>query len=412
MPTSALTDFHIRDAATALRAASLPVLDKTSTGDGVRVCRARHFADRVRVVPVINGNERLPRAIHQLNDVRAEWVRLMAAARKALNAAGWESRGETELGGEFLAHTPAVRRARQVLHAAQVPLLPKGMQDGQGALVFAADGDPRSVRIIVHAAGHRHQPYPGQRENAAQWRALMTRCIAAMEKAGWLREHSPLHDAAPFQAPHDLDLPELPAPALGCDPEADDFVHQVAGLLRHGGYAPLAAASGEDTAWGFCVTASPLEPDHVMVIHSHNRQAPLHAPYEPRDLPVVQAVLNAYEHTLSTSGLTVANDDPQRTVVWVRRPERSTRARIVLADDCGFAWVPELADTYRLETRLHPDQPWAPQGQQSRNRALRDIETLLRRGLATAEAEGLTLYVTATERTDFAPYSRYVPLNA
>ncbi|MFE0775590.1 hypothetical protein [Streptomyces sp. NPDC058861] len=86
----------------------------------------------------------------------------------------------------------------------------------------------------------------------------------------------------------------------------------------------------------------------------------------------------------------------------------------------GLTGLPDLATTYRTETQLGPGELWHPHSTESQERVLEGIETLLRRGLATAHAEGTTLVVTVplhqtgldedAPQLDAAPRSRYIPL--
>lgn len=419
MSTSSSTAIHhVRDAEAVLAAAGLTVIDDAMTSlTGVTVYPAKHATDAVRVVPVVHGQERRPGDRPEFDEQRAEWGRLMTAARNALVAAGWERWGEGPMGGEFIAHTPVVRMARAVLSAAGIPLLPRGYPDGCGAHVHPTDGKHRNARIVVHAGGHRHKPYEPEAEGAAEWRALMRQCLDVMDAAGWTITHTVIHDDAQFSAPHDVFVPERPAApvVLGCDPEADEFVQHVAKILRERGYLPRAAVRGQaEKAWGFEVSAPTLASDHVMVTWDHNQPGPASAvaPHDPKERRKFFGVLAAMERTLTRHGLTITSTERGRTVVWVQRPERSIRARIVLADDSGFAWVPELAKAYRSETRARLNDEWEQQGSEEQDQVLWAVEYLLRRGLATAEAEGRTIYVTATGEpltADFWPYSRYVP---
>ncbi|MFE1289718.1 hypothetical protein [Streptomyces sp. NPDC058751] len=420
MPTSTPTAIHlVRDAEAVLTAAGLPVIDNAMTSlTGVTVYPAKYRADAVRVVPVVHGQERRPGDRPEFNEQRAEWGRLITTARDALVAAGWERRGEGPMGGEFIAHTPVVRMARTVLSAAGIPLLPQGYPDGRGVHVHPTDGKHRSARIVVHAGGHRCKPYKPQEKGAEEWRALMRQCLDVMDAAGWTLDHTVIHDDAQFSAPHDVFVPERPAVpvVLGCDPEADEFVQHVAKILRERGYVPSAALQGQqEKAWGFSVLAPTLASDHVMVTYAHNQPGPADvvAPRNPEERRQFFAVLGAFERTLTRHGLTITNTERGRTVVWVQRPERSIRARIVLADDSGFAWLPELAKSYQVETRASLTEEWQQQGSEEQEQLLWAVEYLLRKGLATAEAEGGTIYVTATGEpltADFWPYSRYVPL--
>jgi hypothetical protein len=295
--------------------------------------------------------------------------------------------------------------ARAALTAANVPLLPTGADSGAGVFVHPVDGDQYQVRIAAWAGGHHHKPHPGDTsQDGAAWLALMHQVLNAMAAVDWHQTSGVIHDCAQYVVPADANLPERPTPVLGCDPEEDDFVHQVARILRAQGYMPLAAFNRlEGPAWGFQVSSASLASDH-------RRPAPADAPYRPEELPKVHAMLAAYRRTLSREGMTCADTDDDRTTLWVRRPARSTRARIVLADDTGFAWLPDLAATYRRETRLSTDEPWQPQGEASQDSMLWTVERGLRRGWATAEADDGTLYVTLTDPcTEFAAYSRYVP---
>lgn len=412
MSTSTLTEFHITDAIAVLAETGLSYVDPGTVGTGYRV-RSAKFSD-VIVVPVVNGQEEAPPPVPWENDRRTEWGRIRTTAREALLAAGWEPRGETSTGVEFLAHTPVVRMARAVLSAAGIPLLPRGYPDGRGAHVHPTDGKHRHVRIVVHAGGHRHKPYEHRAEGAEEWRALMQQCLDVMNAAGWAAANMVLHAEAQFSAPDDVDVPERPAAVvLGCDPEADEFVQHVAKILRERGYRPLAAVRGQaEKVWGFSVLAPPLAADHVMVTWDHNQPGPATAvaPHNPEERRKFFHVLGAMERTLTRRGLTISTTERGRTVVWVQRPERSIRARIVLADDSGFAWLPELAPRYRHETRWTMDEPWAPQLDYPAESMLRTLESGLRKGRTTAESEDRVIYVTSTEQDDFAPFSRYVPL--
>ncbi|MFF4276213.1 hypothetical protein [Streptomyces sp. NPDC001536] len=420
MSTSTPTVNHlVRDAEAALAAAGLTVIDDAMTSlTGVTVYPGKYRTGVVRVVPVVHGQERRPSERPEVNEQRGEWDRLTVAARNALVAAGWERSGEGPMGGEFIAHTPVVRMARTVLSAAGIPLLPRGYPDGRGAHVHPTDGKHRNARIVVHAGGHRHKPCEPQAEGAEEWRALMRQCLDVMDAAGWTITHTVIHDDAQFSVPHDVFVPERPATpvALGCAPEADEFVQHVAKILRERGYLPRAAVRDQAAkVWGFAVSAPSLASDHVMVTYDHNQPGPANvvAPHNPEERRKFFAMLKAFERTLTDNGLTISNTERGRTVVWVQRPERSIRARIVLADDSGFAWLPELAKAYRLETRPSLSEEWQPQGSEAQEQLLWAVEYLVRKGLATAEAEGRTIYVTATGEpltSDFWPYSRYVPL--
>ncbi|MGW9032726.1 hypothetical protein ACWGQ5_54150 [Streptomyces sp. NPDC055722] len=408
----------VRDATTVLAAADLTVLTPDTPGTGIRLRPANSTTDaaRIIVVPVVDGQEQFPPAHPQHNDRRATWTHLMAAAREALTAAGWEPRGETATGGSFLAHTPAVRMARAVLTAAGIPLLPTGASSGAGALVHPVDGDQYQVRIAVWAAGHRHKPsYPGDTSQEAEaWYALMRQALAAMDTSGWGRTGS-AYDCVQYVVPDDTTrLPERPTPVLGCDPEEDATVHEIARLLRAEGFMPLSAFTGLDgPAWGFEVSSHPAASHLVMVTYDSRQLAPVSARYRSHQLPTVHAMLAAYEDTLTRHGMTCAAHDPDDngTVLWVNRPTpRSARARIHLADTTGFAWLPELTDTYRLETRRTDDQPWQPQSTVTQKAMLAALEHGLRRGWTTADVDGRTIYVTLTDPLDeFARYSRYVP---
>ncbi|WP_329317204.1 hypothetical protein OG723_44410 (plasmid) [Streptomyces sp. NBC_01278] len=410
------TDFHISDATAVLTAAGLTVLDPGSKGTGVVLHPVENFTDAVEVRPVVNGLENCPMGAGDFNERRAEWVCIMAAARTALTETGWERWGETPRYGRFLAHTPLVRTARTVLAAAGVPLLPRGYQDGRGAFVHPADGKPRTVRIVVHAGGFRYKPGPDrverESEGAQQWRDLMRECFDVMHVAGWQLEHAVIHDSASFHAPARVDVPERPTIVLGCDPEEDEHVQAVARILRERGYPSLAAAKQqtEGTAWGFTVLSTAYSSD-VMVTYDHNRPAPMGAPYRREELGKVRAMLAAYKRTLSRHGMTFGNEDPEHVVLWVKRPASSGRARIVLADNSGFAWLPELAARYRYETRPTADAEWEVQGEYPKDKVLSHLELALRKGWTTAEAEGRTIYTTITEPSDWWPYGRYVPLD-
>ncbi|MGW2939876.1 hypothetical protein ACWDA7_51430 [Streptomyces sp. NPDC001156] len=407
----------VRDATTVLAAADLTVLTPDTPGTGIRLRPTHHHTDaaRIIVVPVVDGQEQFPPAHPQHNDRRATWTHLMAAAREALTAAGWEPRGETATGGSFLAHTPAVRMARAVLTAADIPLLPTGAQSGAGALVHPVDGDQHQVRITAWAGGHHHKPHPGdQTQDGAAWYTLMHQVLAAMAAADWHQTNGVIYDCAQYLVPDATTLPERPTPVLGCDPEEDDFVHQVARLLRAAGFMPLSAFTRlEGPAWGFHAGSASLASDHVMVTYDSRQLAPVSARYRSHQLPTVHAMLAAYEDTLTRHGMTCAAHDPDDngTVLWVNRPApRSARARIHLADTTGFAWLPELTDTYRLETRQADDQPWQPQSTVTQKAMLAALEHGLRRGWTTADVDGRTIYVTLTDPLDeFARYSRYVP---
>ncbi|WNZ14892.1 hypothetical protein [Streptomyces sp. 11x1] len=418
MSMSAPTTSHIRDAEAVLSAAGLTVIDDAMTSlTGVIVYPAKYAMDAVRVVPVVHGQERRPDDRPGFYEQRVEWGRLMAAARDALVAAGWERHGQGPTGGEFVAHTPAVRMARTVLAAAGIPLLPRGYPDGRGVHVHPADGKHRNARIVVHAGGHRHKPYDPKAEGAGEWRALAGKCLEVMEASGWTLTHTYIHDEAEFSAHPDVFVPERPAipVVLGCDPEADEFVQHVAKILRERGYIPRAAVQGRaEKVWGFAVSAPTLASDHVMVTYDHNQPGPagVVAPRKPEERRTFFGVLAAIERTLTRHGLTITSTERGRTTVWVQRPERSLRARIVLADDSGFAWVPELAATYRAECRTALDEEWEEGPRETQDQVLWAVEFLLRRGLATAEAEGRTIYVSATgEPEHMARYSRYTPLD-
>lgn len=421
MSTSTPTAIHlVRDTEAALAAAGITVIDDAMTSlTGVTVYPSKYRHNAVRVVPVVHGQEGRPGERPEFNEQRAEWGRLMTSARNALVAAGWETAGEGSMGGEFIAHTPVVRMARTVLAAAGIPLLPRGYPDGHGAHVHPTDGKHRHVRIVVHAGGHRHKPYEHRAEGAEEWRALMRQCLDVMDAAGWAPANMVIHAEAQFSAPDDVEIPERPAVpvALGCDPEADEFVQHVAEILRERGYLPSAAVRGDaEKAWGFEVSAPTLASDHVMVTWDHNQPRPagVVAPHDPKERRKFFAVLDAIERTLIRRGLTITNTERGRTVVWVQRPERSIRARIVLADGGGFAWVPELTEMYRVETRSSLTEEWQQQGTEEQRQLLEAVEYLVRKGLATAESEGRTIYVTATGEpltADFWPYSRYVPLD-
>ncbi|MFF9192576.1 hypothetical protein [Streptomyces rochei] len=411
---------HIRDAETVLRAAGITVLDETMKSlTGVRVYVSPINPNAVRVVPVVLGQERYPGERPEFNEQRAEWGRLRTATREAMVAAGWERWGEGPAGLDFLAHTPAVRLARAALSTAGIPLLPMGYPDGRGAHVHPTDGDHRSVRIVVHAGGHRYKPIEWGAEGAAEWRALMGQCLDVMGAAGWTITHTVIHDSADFRAPDSADIPERPAVpvVLGCDPEADEFVQHVAKILRERGYTPWAAVRHmPEKRWGFVVLSPTLASDHVAVVYDHNKARPADvvAPRDPAERRKFFGVLDAMERTLTRHGLTISNTERGRTVVWVQRPERSIRARIVLADDSGFAWLPELAEMYRVETRPSLTEEWQQQGTEEKSQLVDAVEYLLRKGLAAAEADGRTVYVTATGDplfADFWPYCRYVPLD-
>ena len=149
--------------------------------------------------------------------------------------------------------------------------------------------------------------------------------------------------------------------------------------------------------------------DHVAVSYDSNRMRSFSSrPYEPSERAGFFAVLAEMREELTRNGLTVVEKVRNDEMVWVQRPPASTRARIVLADDSGFAWLPEMADEYQQETRWSLEEPWAPQLRYGRDGVLRGLEFVLRRGIATAEAEGRTIYV-AGAPSDFAPYSRFVP---
>ncbi|MFI8265354.1 hypothetical protein [Streptomyces sp. NPDC085665] len=411
------TDFHISDAAAVLASAGISVLELGAKGTGVVLHPVPGFTDQVEVRPVVNGLENCPMGGSYFNDRRAEWVRIMAAARTALTETGWERRGETLTYGRFLAHTPLVRTARTVLAAAGVPLLPTGYRDGRGAFVHPADGKPRTVRIVVHAGGFRYKPGPDrtdwESEGAQQWRELMRECLDVMDAGGWRLEHAVIHDDAPFRAPARVNVPERPAIVLGCDPEEDKHVQAVARILRERGYPPLAAAKQhtDGTAWGFTALSSAYAPDVVMVTYGHNRPAPMGAPYRREELGKVRSMLAAYKRTLARHGMTFGNENPDNVVLWVKRPPSNSRARIVLADGPGFAWLPELADRYRHETRPSADVEWEVQAEYSQDKVLSVLELSLRKGWTTAEAEGRTIYTTITEPSDWWQYGRYVPFD-
>ncbi|MGW1902975.1 hypothetical protein ACWCQB_37665 [Streptomyces hirsutus] len=77
----------------------------------------------------------------------------------------------------------------------------------------------------------------------------------------------------------------------------------------------------------------------------------------------------------------------------------------------GLSGLPDLAAAYQAETRTSPSDPWQPQQSVTQAFMLRGLEWLLRRDLATAEAEGRTLHVTTPDLPESTPCSRYVPLD-
>lgn len=100
-----ITMHHVRSPEAALAAAGITVIDDAMTSlTGVAIYPV-HDPDgpAVRIVPVVHGQERRPGDRPEFNEQRAEWGRLLASARKALVAAGWERRGEGPRGGEFRA---------------------------------------------------------------------------------------------------------------------------------------------------------------------------------------------------------------------------------------------------------------------------------------------------------------------
>uniref|UniRef100_UPI003F499962 hypothetical protein n=1 Tax=Streptomyces sp. CA-136453 TaxID=3240050 RepID=UPI003F499962 len=408
---------NITDTATVLELEGLTVLRHDSGPDepGVRLYLVEGLCDRVEVRPVVDGLEKCPMGGGDFNERRSQWVQIMATVRNVLVAYGWERHGETLLGGQFLTHTPVVREARVALANAEIALLPTGALDGRGALVHPVDGDPGSVRVVVHAGGFRYKPGPWTMEwesaGAREWRALMHECLDVMDAAGWTLAHTTIYDDAQFRLPHDADTAVRDAPVLGCDPEADDFVQSVARVLRAAGHVPMAAArrDPESLAWGFTVIAPDTATDHVAVSYDSTRMRSFSSrPYEPAERAGFFAVLAGMREELTRNGLTVVEAE-NAEMVWVRRPPASTRARIVLADESGFAWLPEVADEYQQETRWSLAEPWAPQLRYDRDHVLCTVESMLRKGVVTAEAEGQTIYLSATVASDFAPYSRYVP---
>jgi hypothetical protein len=70
--------------------------------------------------------------------------------------------------------------------------------------------------------------------------------------------------------------------------------------------------------------------------------------------------------------------------------------------------VPRLAAGYELETRW-PHSDWAVQSRESASSVLQTVHFCLRKGIATAETVGSTIYLTSITASDFAPYSRYTP---
>ncbi|WP_327309679.1 hypothetical protein OG730_42320 (plasmid) [Streptomyces sp. NBC_01298] len=93
---------------------------------------------------------------------------------------------------------------------------------------------------------------------------------------------------------------------------------------------------------------------------------------------------------------------------------------ILIRPGSGLAGLPALATVYRAETQLGAGESWQPHNTESQEHVLDGIEFLLRRGLATAHAEGTMLVVTVPlcqtgldqdePQLDAAPRSRYVPL--
>ncbi|RNG32161.1 hypothetical protein EEJ42_08240 [Streptomyces botrytidirepellens] len=400
-----------------LAAAGLTVLDPDTgpgapnAGSGVRLRQVACFADRLFVVPFVGRLEEHPVSHDERHD---ENIRIRKAASHALTAAGWEACGQNLTGVEFIAHTPAVRMARAVLSAAGIPLLAKDAHSGAGVFVHPVDGDQQQVRIVAWTMGLKHKPYPDShpRESAEAWVALMHQVLDAMALAGWAHTSGVIHDCAQFRVPDQTAVPVRPMPVLGCDPEADDFVQRVARVLREGGYMPLAAFHGlAGPAWGFQVSAPTLASGHVRVVYSHRRPAPVSAPYMLEERAKVRAMLTVYRQLLSADGMTFA-DAEDHTDLWVNRPERSTRARIVLAEESGFQWLPELADTYQFQIRESPDEPWQTQGTVPQAHMLRIVEHGLRRAEGSAESEAGVIYFTRTTPGEGeAPYSRYLPVN-
>ncbi|MEW1657882.1 hypothetical protein [Streptomyces sp. NPDC093707] len=412
MSTLEPTNFHIDDARAVLAAAGVPVLAAGSQETGVLITSDPSLADSVLVVPVVKGLEGLPAAMPANDERRAEWVRLIASSRKALTAAGWERECETPRYGRFSAYTPAVRLARMALMAADIRPIPPGSQFGEGVKVAPADGDHRMVRVTVAVGRYRHQPFPGDRSAEGQaWYERMRAVFWALTEAGW----SPFHGGATFRVPDGVSIPERPVSVLGCDPGADAFVQRVAGILRQHGHLPCAAGQGPaGTVWGFTVIAPMLAADHVRVTYDHNGPGPVDvsAPRAPQARRKFFATLEAYERDLRSAGLTVADQGRDRTSVWVPRPDRDVRARILLAERTGFLWFPELAEIYRHETRWTEEQPWRPQLVYSGESVKRTVEVVLRKGWSTATAAGQAIYLESPRDSDFAPFSRYVPVES
>ncbi|MGI5143782.1 MULTISPECIES: hypothetical protein [unclassified Streptomyces] len=150
----------------------------------------------------------------------------------------------------------------------------------------------------------------------------MHQVLNAMAAADWHQTSGVIHDCAQYAAPDGVTLPERPTPVLGCDPEEDGFVHQIARILRTHGYMPLAAFTAlEGPAWGFHASSASLASDHVMVTYCHQRPALVDAPYHQDELPKVYAMLAVFQRALSHEGMTfTTTDDP--TTLWVRRPAR------------------------------------------------------------------------------------------
>ena len=199
---------NITDAATILELEGLTVLDHESAPgeSGVRLYSVEGHCDRVEVRPVVDGVENCPMGGRGLQRAPStSGLRIVSAARNVLVAYGWERHGETLLGGQFLAHTPAVREARVALENAEIPLLLTGALDGRGALVHPVDGDPGSVRVFVRAGGFRYKPGPATMEwesaGAREWQALMHECLDVMDAAGWTLAHPVIHADAQFCLP-------------------------------------------------------------------------------------------------------------------------------------------------------------------------------------------------------------------
>ncbi|MCX4682091.1 hypothetical protein OG413_43705 [Streptomyces sp. NBC_01433] len=71
--------------------------------------------------------------------------------------------------------------------------------------------------------------------------------------------------------------------------------------------------------------------------------------------------------------------------------------------------IPQLAATYEVETRW-PESDWALQPRESATSLLKGIYSCLRKGVATVEAVGSTIYETSVTASDFAPYARFTPV--